>query len=774
MTPFVFGTKAESLSRLKGRLHRADLADQEYFSVASWARERASIVSRLCEGFAGSSLAVRSCAVAEDGDDRSMAGSYHSILGVEPSPNVLSDAIDVVIDHYTDGNPENQVLVQPLVRDVVISGVVMTKDLDTGSPYYVVNYDDYSGRTDSVTGGGESKSLFVHRNKTDALHSPRMRALMDAVLELEHVIGREELDIEFCITRSGRVFVLQVRPIAAKVNWSALPGKTVDDAIVRIEERVAELRKPENGVFGSTTIFGEMPDWNPAEMIGTTPRPLALSLYKRLITDDVWSRARANLGYRNAGKRPLLKALQGRPYIDVRLSLNSFLPAKISHTTSKNLVDLQLDRLSENRDFHDKLEFRVAITCMTADFNQRIAHYLDRGLRPEQAEALRSALAQLTERLILQGPAAVSARCEAVRALDIDATDRSADTGLIARLIANCRAFGTLPFSELARHAFIAVANFKALVRCGALTQDRYDAFLKSFHTVAGEFILDLGSLRSGALSQSDFLARHGHLRPGTYDILSPSYDEAPETYLSSEAKTPDFVVKPLLFELSVSEARAIEACLRSAGMAMPASAFLAYAKAAIQARETAKHIFTRDVSNILKTVSRWAVEQGIERQDAAFLTIEDILQSSSVALLQERIDENREAYRVTRAVRLPHLVCDVDDVRVVRVPIGKPTYISGKKVVGPTCLLGGGEQLAIDEKIVLIEGADPGFDWIFSHKVKGLVTKYGGANSHMAIRCAEFGLPAAIGCGERIFDDLRRCDMIELDCASQTLRAVS
>ena len=29
-------------------------------------------------------------------------------------------------------------------------------------------------------------------------------------------------------------------------------------------------------------------DWNPAEMIGDKPNPLALSLYKELITDEIW------------------------------------------------------------------------------------------------------------------------------------------------------------------------------------------------------------------------------------------------------------------------------------------------------------------------------------------------------------------------------------------------------------------------------------------------------------------------------------------------------
>ena len=70
-----------------------------------------------------------------------------------------------------------------------------------------------------------------------------------------------------------------------------------------------------------------------------------------------------------------------------------------------------------------------------------------------------------------------------------------------------------------------------------------------------------------------------------------------------------------------------------------------------------------------------------------------------------------------------------------------------------------------------MIESADPGFDWIFSHNISGLVTKFGGANSHMTIRCAEFELPAAIGCGGKLFDQLRNSKVIELNCGARTLR---
>jgi len=79
-------------------------------------------------------------------------------------------------------------------------------------------------------------------------------------------------------------------------------------------------------------------------------------------------------------------------------------------------------------------------------------------------------------------------------------------------------------------------------------------------------------------------------------------------------------------------------------------------------------------------------------------------------------------------------------------------------------------QAVDIDHKIVLIENADPGFDWIFSHSIKGLITKYGGAASHMAIRCAEFGLPAAIGCGDALFERLLGANKVRIDCLNKKI----
>ena len=79
-----------------------------------------------------------------------------------------------------------------------------------------------------------------------------------------------------------------------------------------------------------------------------------------------------------------------------------------------------------------------------------------------------------------------------------------------------------------------------------------------------------------------------------------------------------------------------------------------------------------------------------------------------------------------------------------------------------------------ISGKIICIENADPGFDWIFSYKIDGLITMWGGANSHMAIRSGELGLPAVIGAGQLLFEKWSRAHILFIDCPGQRVEMIS
>src|SRR4051794_10636632 len=132
---FVFGTKGETLARLKPLLSIPALCDQEIFTVAEWQSGRESLLQSFASRFPGLDLAVRSCAQDEDGWTRSMAGVYKSVIGVKNEPDALKSAVAEVLASYRESRSDNQVLVQPMVADVVISGVLMTRELNTGSPY---------------------------------------------------------------------------------------------------------------------------------------------------------------------------------------------------------------------------------------------------------------------------------------------------------------------------------------------------------------------------------------------------------------------------------------------------------------------------------------------------------------------------------------------------------------------------------------------------------------------------------------------------------------
>ena len=80
----------------------------------------------------------------------------------------------------------------------------------------------------------------------------------------------------------------------------------------------------------------------------------------------------------------------------------------------------------------------------------------------------------------------------------------------------------------------------------------------------------------------------------------------------------------------------------------------------------------------------------------------------------------------------------------------------------------------SLTDKIVLIENADPGHDWLFTHDIAGLITAWGGANSHMAIRANELRLPAIIGAGEILYRKWSTSNVIFIDCANRIVEVIS
>ena len=217
-----FGTKAEVLEKLASSCHSISIPPLCYFSVMDWRDSETARVSEIMTLFAGHAVAIRSSAINEDSAANSMAGAYESILNVPTdSPYQIAEAITAVASNFDD-NPNNQVLVQRMVEDVTVSGVIMSHALSDGSPYMVIDYDDETGRTDVVTGGtGTHKNVIVYRNlQLSSVRSDRVRLMIELVKQLESVFVGVPIDVEFAIDKSGK-FISSRFGASTVGNWSA-------------------------------------------------------------------------------------------------------------------------------------------------------------------------------------------------------------------------------------------------------------------------------------------------------------------------------------------------------------------------------------------------------------------------------------------------------------------------------------------------------------------------------------------------------------------------
>ena len=121
-----------------------------------------------------------------------------------------------------------------------------------------------------------------------------------------------------------------------------------------------------------------MSDWNPAEMIGEKPNSLAISLYKNLITNYIWSKQRYNYGYKNCKSNVLMFDFLGAPYIDLRTDLNSFLPKKLSNKIGDKTINHCIQKLRTNKHLHDKIEFDIIETCYTPETKINLKKFLSK------------------------------------------------------------------------------------------------------------------------------------------------------------------------------------------------------------------------------------------------------------------------------------------------------------------------------------------------------------------------------------------------------------
>ena len=334
------------------------------------------------------------------------------------------------------------------------------------------------------------------------------------------------LDIEFAITKKNKIRLFQVRPIVT--NKRKFKDVHLKNNLTNLKKSVNS--KPNSNIIGKTTYFGLMADWNPAEIIGTKPKALSFSLYKELITNNIWSLQRANYGFNQLNDVPLMLNFFGTPYIDIRVDFNSWLPNELNYELKEKLMEYYLNEYKSNKDFHDKIEFKIIFTCKSFLSTKKLQNLKKYNFTKNEIRLIDKSLLDLTVKakqnllIDINKINSLEKKQKKIINSNLDILQK------IFFLNQNCKLFGTLPFAGLARNAFIAIELLDSLLDLKIINDNERNSFLNSISNITTDFKNDFIFL-----NKKKFIEKYGHLRPNTYDIETKNYSEGFNIYFQSK-----------------------------------------------------------------------------------------------------------------------------------------------------------------------------------------------------------------------------------------------
>jgi glutamine kinase len=767
-----FKTKAQNLKTLKDG--NFNIPSFTFFELRDFKKDNKKYIT-LIQKKLGHKVAVRSSNYYEDQSEKTFAGKFESVLNVETKKEKkLINAINSIdISYKNFEHPKNEILIQNMVKNVKYSGVIFTADPETGAPYYKINYTKSNDTTLVTSGNSLTETLIYYKHSRVYPKEIFLKKLILITKKILKFTKKNNLDIEFAITKNNIINILQIRELKINSNTS-ITNDYPKDYLKKLEKKINKLQNSHAHLLGKTTYFGVMPDWNPAEIIGIKPKPLDLSLYKELITDHVWAKNRKFFGYKDVTSSHLMTTFFGVPFVDLRVDFNSWLPKKLDIKISNKLINFYLKKFKKNLFLHDKIEFDLIHSSLNFSTEKVLNKQLKSIFKKKEIESIKTNLLEISK-LTFQNFSKLKkdlkeldTRFKKINNSSMYMIDK------IYWLIEDCKRFGTYPFAGFARCGFVAINFLKSMVENKIITSNEKELFLKSIVNITSDLQKDLYSL-----PKKKFLDKYGHIRPNTYDINSLNYKDGYSFYFKKLKKQNK---KDAKFSFDKKVKSKLKIAIKKNKLDISPNELIDFIAESIKLRENSKFLFSKNVNSILGEIKKFGKRLNISSEDIAYLEIFDLINlyytmdgNNLKEVLKDKIKINKKNYKNNTMVLLPEIITNYRDIYYFNTLPTKINFIGSNIVKAKITLVKNKhlKNLKLSNKIVLIEKADPGYDFLFTHDISGLITKYGGANSHMAIRCAELGIQAAIGIGEKKFDELLSSNIVEIDGQKQTLKKI-
>lgn len=771
-------TKAETLVNLSPKLTKSFIEKLFTFTVKDWNKSNISILTNSKKIFGKSRVIVRSSSLSEDSLTSSSAGMYHSELNVDNSNYTeLKNAINKVKESYKKGKKDNfnQIIIQKQSDNIAVSGVCLTRNLKDNSPYYIINFDDKSSSTDTVTSGLVSDKVEIIRNINPISRGGKWNKLIVAVREIENLMPSIALDIEFAINKKNQIIIFQVRPLAAN---SKFPTHN-DSSIFSLHKTILEEYHNNVEDKKDEIILSDMGFWNPAELIGDRPLPLTMSLFKKVLMEDIWNTSLSKLGYSSI-QGNLIHMIGNKPYVNLDKTFNTLIPSDIEIQLAKKIKYFYNKKIKTYPQYHDKLEFEITLDHYNFSTESKLRELLEYGFKESQVNKIRSSLFKLTANIFNKYNRIFEDDTKSVKRLISYYKRNSNDSW---QSIAQCvqdnisllKKYGTPQFCRAARLAFIGKSFLKSFSDQFPEYEDDCNNLLSGIKTISSTMQDDLSKIKNKK-GRNSFFQKYGHLRPDTYNILNSRYDSMREMITTNTNRIDNVNSK-----VSSNFKKSFNYYLKKHQFKIDYNQFIDFLSSSIKNREYYKFEYTKVISEILEQISTIGVHLNLSKEELSYVDYDIIMlmsqKQNTITFIREickSLSKDREKHiDLMNQIALPSLLFNKNNLSTITNYTIQPNFITNKIVQGAVIDGSNFINKNIDNKIVIIENADPGYDWIFSHKIKGLITLYGGLASHMAIRCAEFNIPASIGCGQLIFNQIKISKKIILDCKNKRLTKV-
>jgi len=741
------------------------------------------------------SYAVRSSALAEDSQIASFAGAYESVLDVPGNSSAIINAVreiqehaeskKSVLDAYSaergieaDTSSELGIVVQEMVPTPDFSGVIFSHEHSKKDGYYNLQYHQGIG-VGIVDGSSNGKHVRINRN-VGSIENPFYRELISAMRTIENEYGSSSLDVEFAY-KNNQLYILQCRPLTVHGSPDDFDNLVLDARMVeeaneqRIQSQVLIFRRELDRLMRGT-VLGDMVDINPRELLGPNPLPINVSIFNKIFAENIVENARGRLGYkgRSSDSSGLLRVVGSKPYVDVRASALSIQPKGLNDEIYEKFVQHYIQQLTQHPELQDRVEFDVFLTSDGLDLDNFLE---SESVKLSAAEKKHVKLSfQALDKDINNG-----LQQQILGAQDFEQYLGEYNAKIVRQKTKN-QGFhqlneqdyletlqdGTGHFTMIARGAFYLRSKYEQkhgaeklnlllqqlgkIPSCPQGQETIYSKHLVNLEGTALGFEQDLHQFHSKQLSLEEMNERYGHLRPGQFNIYSEAYRDNPTRYYPQPTQESNHV------SYNVSELTEEEQMLLF---------FL-------QAREKMKFTFMKAFDSLAHYLRDEEDQVFIDPESLKYISIDEYNAVDIPRLNAADLEQRKYKYRLHNFIPLPDVIhAENSSLDIIEYPTSKPSYVTEAQVQAePVYLSAQNKEVDAAGKIVFLESADPGYDYLLHKGIAGLVTRVGGPASHMYIRTAELGIPACIGAGETLYNSAQGKTVITLDALNKQIIA--